>query len=499
MPATFILLVRKNRQIIITSLLFFIAVAVIILGTLRRDLFYPDETRIVYIARHISEANPLIIKFGPQKYYQKPPFYFWLVSPLAHLKLNIAKVALVLFNVILAFILAKINVSFLRKENSSAAALSFWLIITSSIYFSMSVIIRMDMLYNLFLSLSLIIFYLGYKRERRVLFVLSGIFSFLACFTKGGFGFFIPFVSTLLFALWRKKVFLWKGFLISWFCAVGFILAWLIGFNLADPGYLRHMLFIQTWGRAFAPFAHARGVFYYFLFFGAAFFPWSLLLFPYFYHFSIRKIAEWEMFYLCWIGGGILVLTLIQSKNVMYLLPLTVPVASLAAVELARDKKKRLAMIYILFGSLFFVLLAGGVWFRKNIVSYSVFFLFVLVCLLLYFFTLRGKEKAFAYFLSAWALLLSLALVFIMPVVSQRNGLRRLAKLVSSEASSLMPICVMQDNLLSLSLYLDYPLRLAGRNLASCPRPFLLVGRKEDKLPFMLLKKINKFTLYYVR
>jgi len=86
-----------------------------------------------------------------------------------------------------------------------------------------------------------------------------------------------------------------------------------------------------------------------------------------------------------------------------------------------------------------------------------------------------------------------------MPVVSQRNGLRRLAKLVSSEASSLMPICVMQDNLLSLSLYLDYPLRLAGRNLASCPRPFLLVGRKEDKLPFMLLKKINKFTLYYVR
>jgi len=57
----------------------------------------------------------------------------------------------------------------------------------------------------------------------------------------------------------------------------------------------------------------------------------------------------------------------------------------------------------------------------------------------------------------------------------------------------------MQDNLLSLSLYLDYPLRLAGRNLASCPRPFLLVGRKEDKLSFMLLKKINKFTLYYVK
>ncbi len=306
-----------------------------------RDFTPNNELRYLSI---VDEAlrNGNIFTFTNQGeiYADKPPLHFWLMM--------IGKLILgehrMWYYSLLSFIPALVIVTTMTKwirreygENKITAPL---MLMTTGLFTGAAMIVRMDMLMNMFIVLSLYTFYKMYREEgRKRDGWLFPVYLFLALFSKGPLGLLIPFVSTVTFLIYKKKLsdfthyWGWKTFLIILTgCIVWFAGVYIEGGN----EYLNNLLVHQTVDRGINSFHHKEPFYYYAISVWYSLAPWSLLaiglLIAGLYKKRINNILE--QFFATIILSTLVLLSLISSKLAIYSLPMIPFIIFLSALLL---------------------------------------------------------------------------------------------------------------------------------------------------------------------
>ena len=172
-----------------------------------RDFTPNNELRYLSI---IDEAlrNGNIFTFTNQGeiYADKPPLHFWLMM-LGRVILGEHRMWYYsLLSVIPAFVIILTMTKWIRSEIKYNIMVAPLMLMTTGLFIGVTLVVRMDMLMNMFIILSLYSFYEIYNGKNikfnRWLFPL---YIFLALFSKGPYGLLIPLVSTISFLIFKKK------------------------------------------------------------------------------------------------------------------------------------------------------------------------------------------------------------------------------------------------------------------------------------------------------
>ncbi|HHV85526.1 MAG TPA: dolichyl-phosphate-mannose--protein mannosyltransferase [Petrimonas sp.] len=318
----------KNKYI---YLIWFIA---LLPTMILRDFTPKNELRYLSI---VDEAlrNGNIFTFTNQSeiYADKPPLHFWLMM--------IGKIILgehrmwyySLLSIIPAFVVLITLSKWIRREDEKSGLIknsgitTSLMLMTTGLFTGVTLVVRMDMLMNMFIVLSLYTFYKMFQGEGRKRDEwLFPVFVFLALFSKGPLGILIPFVSTTLFLLYRKrlsnfkKYWGWKSLLIILTgCIIWFAGVYLEGGN----EYINDLLVHQTIGRGINSFHHKEPFYYYAISIWYSLAPWSLLtiglIVAGLYKKKINSVSE--KFFVTIILSTLALLSLISSKLEVYSLP----------------------------------------------------------------------------------------------------------------------------------------------------------------------------------
>jgi len=314
----------KNKYIYIYLIWFIALLPTIIL----RDFTPNNELRYLNIVDEaIQNGNFFTFTNQGEIYADKPPLHFWLMM--------IGKLILgehrmwyyALLSIIPALVILITLSKWIRKEEEVNVLSAPLMLMTTGLFIGVTLVVRMDMLMNMFIVLSLYTFYKMYREEGRKRDEwLFSLYVFLALFSKGPLGILIPFISTILFLLYRKrltdfkKYWGWKSLLILLSgCIVWFAGVYIEGGN----DYLNNLLVRQTVGRGINSFHHKEPFYYYAISLWYSLAPWSLLAIGLFIAAIIKKRinSTLEQFFATIILSTLVLLSLISSKLAIYSLP----------------------------------------------------------------------------------------------------------------------------------------------------------------------------------
>ncbi|MFA6701575.1 MAG: glycosyltransferase family 39 protein [Dysgonamonadaceae bacterium] len=329
-----------------------------------RDFTPNNELRYLDI---VDEAlrNGDIFTFSNQGeiYADKPPFYFWLMM-LGKLILGEHRMWYYsLLSFIPALVILFTMTKWIRRERGVEETTAPLMLMTAGLFIGSTLVVRMDMLMIMFIVLSLYSFYQMYNGENlKRNSYLFPIYVFLALFSKGPLGLLIPFVSTIVFLLYKKKLrdykyyWGWQSLLIILIgCAVWFTGVYVEGGN----EYLNNLLVHQTVGRGIDSFHHKEPFYYYAISIWYSLAPWSLLFVPIFVVALIKKKinSELEQYFTVVILSTFVLLSLISSKIAIYSLPL-IPFSIYMTVLLFNkfDMQNRWIKLAIAFPAFIFIL-----------------------------------------------------------------------------------------------------------------------------------------------
>lgn len=216
------------------------------------------------------------------------------------------------------------NYDKVNKHNKITAPL---MLMTAGLFAVVAVIVRMDMLMNMFIVLSLYSFYQMYSGKNiKLNSYIFPINVFLALFSKGPLGLLIPFVSSVLFLIYKKRMsdyklyWGWRSlFIILTGCIVWFTGVYIEGGN----DYLNNLLVHQTVGRGIDSFHHKEPFYYYLISIWYTLAPWSFLVIGLFIVGIVRKKinSTLEQFFVVIILSTLVTLSVISSKLSIYSLP----------------------------------------------------------------------------------------------------------------------------------------------------------------------------------
>ena len=237
-----------------------------------RDFHYGNELTYINIVDDAVKNQSLFTftKHGTI-YADKPPLFFWIIMTGKWLLGYHSVLFIGLFSLIPAliilYIMNKLSTGLHDNENCLLAPV---ILMTTIFFIGGSAALRMDMLMSMFIILSLYTFYSMYRGKynlyNRILFPL---WIFLAIFSKGLAGFFIPFLSIVSFLFAKKNL---KSFFkfwgwITWLIIATLVSAWLFMVNAeGGPKYLYNLLYHQNIGRIINSFSHKRPFYFYFNF-----------------------------------------------------------------------------------------------------------------------------------------------------------------------------------------------------------------------------------------
>ncbi|SDC08421.1 MULTISPECIES: ArnT family glycosyltransferase [unclassified Candidatus Frackibacter] len=338
-----------SKRSIIYILILVLACGILYLpSTVNRDLHGKEELKYVEVAREMAAGGTwLVPHFGGEFYADKPPVYFWI--------LNLSKLIFGTYSTLamaLPSILASIIIVLLtfwlgcKLLNEKYAFLAGLILMTSLLFFGLSIIVRMDLLMEIFIMATLISFYFGYSsykgsRAKKKYYFLLYLFMGLATTIKGPAGFLVPLVVIPTFLLVEKNLAelkemeLKKGLGLF----LGVVLLWIVPALISGgKDYAYQLLVVQTFGRALNSFAHARPFYYYLMTYPVTFLPWTFFLISSFiYLIKNRGTLRWEVkFLLVWFWLPFILFSLISGKLVIYLLPIY-PAAVLLVAHLFKE------------------------------------------------------------------------------------------------------------------------------------------------------------------
>jgi len=338
-----------------------------------RSLENHGYLRYAEVAREMIRSGEWVVPHLNGKIFiDKPPFLFWLIAIPASLYGSVTPLIARLpsafsawMGVIILFLWGK------RIYGTTQSGLMAGGVLLSSYqYFFQARLAKTDILFCLFILLSLYFFYLGYSEfgRRRYLFYGLSFFSLgLGVLTKGPFGLFIPLVIISVFLVKERQwsILISKEFILGYIILALTVLPWVLLF--IDRVGLRETVPLVKETQILT---REGPVYFYFLQIWLQFFPWSVLLpFLFFYAWK-ERMKFWhsgESFFLIWFIVIFILLTLFKYRTSRYLLPALPPLA----LMIGGMWRKR--MVYFLISLLFVISIWHAreyYWIKKDL-SYS--------------------------------------------------------------------------------------------------------------------------------
>jgi 4-amino-4-deoxy-L-arabinose transferase-like glycosyltransferase len=485
-------------------LFFLICIFLYLPSSLLRGPFYPDEIRNIHIAKSIATFKGLFfLKYLGISYYEKPPLYFWFLKLFSKFPFHNFLFLPVLFNTLICWGILSLNYLFLKREGYAEIGFfsSLFLSVTAVVY-GMAIIVRMDMLFLLFIFLSFFLLRVSLKNHKKHFIFLSSLFSFFAVFTKGALGIILPF-SIGLGMMWlgegEKKVVVKRVVSINILVLVG-ILLWFYLFSQGDPQYFKMMFFEQTLLRAFNPPSHKHFFLYYLPFLFVFFLPWTFMGIGYFLSLRKNNIYSWEKFYLLWLVGGFAILSFIRSKLPMYLLLLAIPFCGLTAkffIEGDRRLKKKLFYSTATFFLLLWLIVFCYFKIKGEFIPPSAFLVLLLFAAAFLFTIGREPLHQLRNFSIFWFILIQMSNFVYLPLASSFERYNRIAVRLKGLKIPFNKVYVTERPLLQLSIYLgDKPIvYLKEKNICE-DKSFIVISSNKD-IPCVTKEILRADELYF--
>lgn len=297
---------------------------------LLRDFTPANELRYLSIADE-ALRNHTFFAFTNHgtPYADKPPLYLWVVMLCRWLTGGHRLWLLSLFSLLPAWgVIRTMEGWTIQELDGEGRVLAGLMLQTCGLFLGAALTLRMDMLMCFFIIRALYEFWSmcnGNGRGGRAGWLFPA-YIFLAVFTKGPLGLFIPLVGTAVFLLVSGRIgqffhyWDWRtlGVLASccslWFCGV---------YTEGGTDYLHNLLVHQTIDRAVNSFHHDGPFWYYAVSFWYSLVPWSLLaagvLVTLSHPRSVR--SDLQRFFLAVTVSTFLLLSCISAKLQVYLLP----------------------------------------------------------------------------------------------------------------------------------------------------------------------------------
>lgn len=338
-------LVRSNRCL---SFVFLGGCGVVLFFNLwGRSLEYHDYIRYAEVAREMVRCGDWIIpRLNGQIFIHKPPLLFWLIALPSKLYGAVTPFLARFPSAIFAWIGVVVVYLWGRKiwGGERYGLISAGILISSYLYFWQGRIARTDMVFSIFVLLSLYFFYLCYQKERSYFLTgLSFLFMGTAGLTKGPVGIAFPFLIILLFLLKQRRLSLLiqKEFLLGYLMLVFLFSLWIIPFLYR----LRWDSVLKVWQESKILTRHAPFYLYGYRIW-IDFAPWSIFLpFLILYYWKKKKNRD-EEFLILWLITLFTLLTFFPYRASKYLLPAFPPLALLMG---GYWKKKSLPLFCIIF------------------------------------------------------------------------------------------------------------------------------------------------------
>lgn len=300
---------------------------------------FPDiRNEIKYFAisdNIITSKQFFVFKYFSELYPDKPPLYFWLLSFFKSNFESYSFLTILFGSIVPSFIIAILLYNlFTKLKDEKFGFLVAISLVTIPFFIGTSVFLRMDMLMNLFITLSLYYFFSIYFNLIKNNFFNRAVIYlsiFLAVFTKGVAGVVVPISIILTYLFLEKKLSFLKK--ISFFYGMMFVVlavgGWFLTVYFQPEGskYLALMFNQETVGRIVKAKTHIKPFYYYFVRLSFLIFPYSIFWYCGIYKYlkDIKNYKNWseiEKLGVIWSGVPLILFSLASGKLDIYMLPL---------------------------------------------------------------------------------------------------------------------------------------------------------------------------------
>lgn len=230
---------------------------------------------------------------------------------------------------------------------------------TTPFFMGISVFLRMDMLMNLFITISIYYFFSIYFNLIKNSWINKGVMYlsiFLGIFTKGIAGGMVPLSIILGFLILEKNLTFLKK--INFLTGLGFIifcaLAWFLTIYLQPEGkeYLALMFKQETVGRIVKAKTHIKPFYFYFLRLSFLIFPYSLFWYCGIFHYlkDIKNYRSWnslDKIGVIWSIVPLILFSLASGKLDIYMLPLFTGMILLSLNFFIKIKNKKIGKVLL--------------------------------------------------------------------------------------------------------------------------------------------------------
>ncbi|MBQ4616310.1 MAG: glycosyltransferase family 39 protein [Mailhella sp.] len=337
-----------------------------------RDLWFSDETRLADVLMNMKNGDWLVLTLNGAPYPDTPPLYFWFMDALTKIPGLPISVPMALFLAVAishALFIGSIWALARGTGFDRRVAFASGLVALSCVYISgVATYLNVDLLFAALVTLGMTFLYRGWIKSFAPFWLACGwLLLAAATLTKSPLGIAFAIVSSVLFLFWRWT----PGRLNSRDGLPGFFLmllvlaAWMGVLYLdGHTGYIRAMVEDQLVGRIYTGAPIEQDWWYYLVALPVIWVPWILLpLFVNWFaalrgipsYFRNRKTEGGSSWLWIWLVTGVAMLTLVQTKNPVYVLPLLAPLAVLTARSLLQLSAGRSRCFFGLSAALFAV------------------------------------------------------------------------------------------------------------------------------------------------
>ena len=388
---------------------------------------------------------------SPQIYgnywYDKPIMFYWLTA-LGFKLFGFTEFAARFFPAVFGLLgLGLVSYGGYQLYNAKVGFYSGVLLLCTVEFFLISKSIITDAVLFLFFSATLLFFYLGYAKGKRLFWYLMYTSAGLAVLTKGPIGVLLPGLIITLFLLWQRdwqvlqRCKLFSGTLLCAAIAVPWYGAMYI---LHGSEFLNTFFGVHNFLRATVSEHPRDNVWYYYLLVNAlALFPWSALV-PVCLWQRLRKhsgFEDSEKFLLLWAGVVFLFFQCMATKYITYTYPVLFPLSIFLAKELTAREDELLNGHYCVFvGAVFMALLGAALWVSVTgiVVEESMFLLPLSVMLgmmLYYLWQLNSSRRVLGLGSLCLCFYLALIVSIAVPLAEQRSA-KGLGELLVQDGAS---------------------------------------------------------------
>ncbi|MFI5395849.1 MAG: phospholipid carrier-dependent glycosyltransferase [Candidatus Binatia bacterium] len=303
----------------------------------------PDEPRYAEIAREMIELRDWVTPhLNYVKYFEKPPFVYWLTAvnfEVFGTSEFVARLWPALFGLMGIVMTHRLGRSMYDPWTGYAAAA---VLAASPLYFGLSQVLILDMPLTALMTLALSAFWLAYStaRHRWALVPLLYVATAFAVLTKGPVAAVLNGGIIIAFLVLRGELSALRWLLSPLAIVLFFVitLPWFVLVSRRNPEFLDFFIVDQHLRRFLSPDEHQQGPWFFIPIVWGGMLPWSAfvlfapsLLRRFGTRLLQRRVSAATLFCVLWSGVVFTFFSLSGSKLATYVLPMFCPLAILAA------------------------------------------------------------------------------------------------------------------------------------------------------------------------